>query len=155
MLRFGLLLAAIVLAFDQASKYWLIGLLAETPGGIEIAPFFSLVLVWNKGISFGLFGQTGAELAQVLVALALLVVGILLLWLGTARRYWPASALGLVIGGALGNIVDRVRYGAVADFFDLHWLGYHWPAFNLADTAIVVGVVMLLIDGLSAKAKPG
>jgi len=106
-----------------------------------------LVLVWNRGISFGMFGG-GAVAPWLLAVVALGVTLALFIWLRKVVSRLVAVAIGLVIGGALGNVVDRFKYGAVADFIDIHWGDYHWPAFNLADAAISVGVVILLIDAL-------
>ena len=121
--------------------------LAEEPFGVEILPFFNLVLVWNRGISFGMFGG-GALPPWLLGAIAVAVILALVIWLRRVETRLLAATIGLVIGGAAGNVIDRFRFGAVADFLDLHWGDYHWPAFNLADAAITVGVVILLIDAL-------
>ncbi len=149
----GVLLLIIVLAADQLSKELLISLLSD---GREIAvtPFFNLVMVWNYGISFGLFAEYNQAL--ILSMLSLLICGILAVWLSRAESKLVAAALGAVIGGALGNVADRLRFGAVADFFDFHVAGYHWPAFNIADSAIFIGVVLLCADSMLAgrKQKP-
>ena len=145
--RLGLALALAVLVLDRLSKWILIEQLAD-PRIIEVTPFFNLVMVWNRGISFG-FLQSGSYWAPyLLAALALAVALVLAVWLWRSRRRLTAAALGLVIGGALGNVCDRLVWQAVADFFDFHLMGYHWPAFNVADAAIVVGVAGLLMDGL-------
>ena len=145
--RLGLALALAVLVLDRLSKWILIEQLAD-PRIIEVTPFFNLVMVWNRGISFG-FLQSGKRWAPyLLAALALGVALVLAVWLWRSRRRLTAAALGLVIGGALGNVCDRLVWQAVADFFDFHLMGYHWPAFNVADAAIVVGVAGLLMDGL-------
>ena len=139
------LLAIAVLTLDQFSKFWLLSYLTEQGGWKYITNFFNLVIVWNRGISFGMFqsGETGRWL---LVGFSSLVCFGLSIWLLRQNRSWPVYALSFVIGGAVGNIADRVIRGAVADFFDFHILGYHWPAFNIADSAITIGVVMLLYD---------
>jgi signal peptidase II len=152
MIRLGLALAAVVLVLDQASKWWLlevVGMPFRPP--IVVTPFFNLVMVWNRGVSFGLFAHEAALMPYVLSGVALAVSTGLFVWLSRADRRWIAVALGLVIGGAVGNVIDRLRFGAVADFFDLHVAGWHWPAFNVADAAIVVGVGMILIDGLFGR----
>ncbi len=147
MLRLGLAIAAAVAAVDQLVKWWIIGWLVEPPGFVEVLPFFNLVMVWNRGVSFGLLGD--ADLAPYLMAgIAGLVVIVLVIWLAGVSERLLAASIGLIIGGALGNIVDRLVYGAVADFVDVHAGGYHWPAFNVADAAITVGVAVMLIDGL-------
>ena len=149
MLGLGLLIALAVLAADQAAKWAALALLAPPAAPIAVTPFFNLVLVWNRGVSFGMFGgQDAAYLPWVFVALALAIVAFLLTWLRRAPDGLTATALGLVIGGALGNVVDRLRFGAVVDFLDFHVAGYHWPAFNLADAAICVGAGLLLVSGL-------
>ena len=147
MLRFGLVIGGAVVVIDQLVKWWLIDWLAEPPGFVEVLPFFNLVMVWNRGVSFGLLGD--ADLAPYLMAgIAGLVVIGLVIWLAGVSERLLAASIGLIIGGALGNIVDRLVYGAVADFVDVHAGGYHWPAFNVADAAITVGVAVMLIDGL-------
>ncbi len=147
MLRFGLVIGAAVVAIDQLVKWWIVDWLAEPPGFVEVLPFFNLVMVWNRGVSFGLLGDAG--LAPYLMAgIAGLVVIGLVVWLARVAQRLLAGSIGLIIGGALGNIVDRLVYGAVADFVDLHAGGYHWPAFNVADAAITVGVAVMLIDSL-------
>lgn len=153
--RFGLGLALAVFVADQLSKALLlygIGLKAFPPGeAIEITPFFNLVMVWNEGVSFGLL-PAGSLLGRVLLILfALAVAGVLSVWLNGANRGILAAAIGSVIGGALGNVVDRVAYGAVADFFDVHAFGYHWYTFNVADMFIVLGVGLLIIDTLRGE----
>lgn len=146
--------AVAVLVADQLSKAYLIDLLDRAPGGwIEITGFFNLVMVWNRGVSFGMFGGDGLP-PWIWVLLSLAIVIVLLLWIRRLDRRWTALALGGIVGGAVGNVIDRLRFGAVADFFDLHLAGWHWPAFNVADAGIVVGVGMLLLDGLfSQEAK--
>jgi signal peptidase II len=142
----GLGLALAVTLADQLSKLWLIGWLGAG-GPVEVLPVFNLVMVWNRGVSFGLFGA--AELGPwPFVALSAAIVAGLLLWLRRVAQRWLGLAIGAVVGGAVGNVVDRIRYGAVADFFDFHVAGYHWPAFNLADAAIVLGVAAIVLEAL-------
>ena len=147
MLRLGLIVATMIVVADRLVKWWAIGALAEEPFGVEILPFFNLVLVWNRGISFGMFGG-GALPPWLLGAIAVAVILALVIWLRRVETRLLAATIGLVIGGALGNVIDRFRFGAVADFIDVHWGDYHWPAFNLADAAISIGVVILLLDAL-------
>jgi len=148
-MRFGLSVALVVAAADRLSKWWLIDIYdLPARGRLALTPFFNLVMAWNPGVSFSLlddFGEAG-RWGLSLVAGAFVVV--LVVWLARARDTAAGFALGLVIGGAIGNIYDRVMFGAVADFFDLHIGGWHWPAFNIADSAIAVGVVLLLWDAL-------
>ena len=147
-IRFGLAVAAAVLVADQASKWLILDTVMQPPRSLEITGFFNLVMVWNPGVSFGMFGDSGEVGRWVLTLFALAISAFLLNWLRQVDRRFPALAIGMVIGGAIGNVVDRVRFGAVADFLDFHLLGYHWPAFNVADSAITVGVAILLIDSL-------
>jgi len=155
MIARGLALAVVVALLDQASKLWILGLmLPRQPGQqiIELLPFFNLVLVWNRGVSFGLFNNPDSPwnaLALTLVAAA--IVGGLVVWLRRATHGLIVFAIGLVIGGAIGNVVDRLRFGAVVDFLDVHAGAWHWPAFNVADSAICIGVALMLIDSLLVR----
>ncbi|MGH6945319.1 MAG: signal peptidase II [Geminicoccaceae bacterium] len=148
MRRFGLAIACLILVLDQASKWLVLGPLGLEARPILLTPFFNLVLVWNRGVSFGMFGSPGPLAPWILSGVALAVVAGLGLWLRRATQPLIAVGLGLVIGGALGNVIDRVRFGAVVDFLDFHLAGYHWPAFNLADSAICVGAGLLVVDSL-------
>ena len=139
--------ALLVILLDQASKWWILALM-DPPRQIEVTPFFNLVLAWNRGVSFSLFHSGAAYAPYVLAAVALAVVTGLLWWLPRQERLLPVLAIGLIIGGAVGNVIDRLHFGAVVDFLDMHAAGWHWPAFNLADSAITVGVAGLLADGL-------
>jgi len=161
LLAFGLLLAFVVVALDQASKHWLAYLLLDPglaplpPRILTLAPFLDLVAVWNRGISFSLLPGVGPWL---LSAVALGVSLGLFLWLRRAQSLPVALGIGLVLGGAIGNVIDRVRIGAVFDFLYFHIHDYYWPAFNLADSAITLGVSVLLWDGLfctTDRAKNG
>ena len=145
--RHGLLLAVLVIVVDQATKLWIVDGVMVPPRAIEVTSFFNIVMVWNRGISFGLFNNGSPLNALILPALALAIVAVLLFWLWRADGRLTPIALGSIIGGALGNVIDRLRYdGAVADFLDFHVAGHHWPAFNVADAAIVVGVALLALD---------
>ena len=144
---FGLLLAAITVGVDQFTKALVLAFL-EPYQAVEWAPFLSCVLVFNTGISFGLFAGETALLRWVLIGLALAVSVLLTSWLYKEKRLRVASALGLILGGAIGNVVDRIFRHAVVDFLDLHIGGWHWPAFNLADSAITVGVVLYVFTSL-------
>ncbi len=120
---------------------------------IEVTPFFNLVMVWNKGISFGLFNHTTdyGPLALTVIALLITLVFVTLLF----QKPVSAQSWGfaLIIGGALGNVIDRLRFGAVIDFLDFHAKDYHWPAFNVADACVCVGVGLLIILGLFFEHK--
>ena len=151
MLRYGLVIAAIATALDQASKWWLMSVLEKAGGPIELLPVFNLVMVWNPGVSFDMFQSGSVWAPWILSALALGIVVVLVRWLVKAETRFIAGGLGLVIGGAVGNVIDRMVWGKVADFFDVHIDAWHWPAFNIADAAIVVGAVILVLDGLFAS----
>lgn len=145
--RWALLAIGVLIVVDQAVKQVMLTLVFNPPRILEVTGFFNLVPVWNTGVSFGLFGDTGTS-RWILVAVALVIVVILLVWLARAESGMVSIGLVLVIGGALGNVLDRVFYGAVIDFFDIHAFGFHWPAFNIADATIVFGTALLLYDGL-------
>ena len=142
----GLLVALVTAGLDQYSKHYIFAMLADIPyKQIEVLPFFNLVMVQNFGVSFGMFSNMhNSHLILSLMALAITLV--LIVWMWQVKKLYMAIALGLIIGGAVGNIIDRVLYGAVADFLDFYWGAYHWPAFNLADSAVFVGVVLILLE---------
>jgi signal peptidase II len=145
-------LFALILALDLVTKEWALANLAGQ-GVVRVTGFFNLVLVWNPGISFGIF-QTGGELGRwMLVVLALAISVILVFWLRWEQRFWPKIAIWLILAGAIGNVVDRIRFGAVVDFLDFHAFGYHWPAFNVADSVIVMGAAILIVDSLFAGSR--
>lgn len=141
-----IIVAIAVLALDRITKYWLIDVIDAHGPVIVLAPFFNLVLVWNTGVSFSMLQLEPDTGRWVLSAIAGVIVIAMVLWLGRSVWLLERLALGLIVGGALGNIVDRLVWGAVADFFDFHAFGYHWPAFNVADSAIVLGVGLMLLD---------
>jgi signal peptidase II len=149
--RNGLIVSAAVLALDQVTKWWIVFTIMRPPRIIEITPFFNLVMGWNYGISFGFLNSVPALGLWLLPMVAVVITAALGVWLYRTDRLRPALALGLIIGGALGNLVDRLRFGAVADFLDFHAWGYHWPAFNAADSAITVGAVVLILDSLFVR----
>lgn len=148
MLPLGLSLAVLVAALDQLTKWLILAVVMQPPRTIPVTPFFNLVLAWNRGISFSLFDNDSPAGPFLLAGFAGLIVLGLAWWLVRVDRPWPAVGIGLVMGGAVGNIIDRLRFGAVTDFLDFHLAGWHWPAFNLADTAITIGVALLVLDGL-------
>jgi lipoprotein signal peptidase len=158
-LRLGLPVAAGILVADQASKWWIlevarlpavqnIPLLSAGPFGLD------LTMVWNRGVTFGLLSGDGPWHHLALALLAVAIAGFLLRWMARAENRLTALALGAVVGGAIGNVIDRVRFGAVVDFVDAHAWGWHWYVFNVADAAIVCGVVALVADALF-RPKPG
>jgi signal peptidase II len=143
----GLAVAALVIFLDQASKGWILHALDGRPP-LRIAEFFNIFLIRNYGVSFGMFNNGGGVNAIAFSLLAAVIVGALLVWLWRAADGVIVLAIGLIVGGAVGNVIDRLRLGSVVDFLDFHIGEWHWPAFNLADSAICVGVGLMLIDGL-------
>jgi signal peptidase II len=117
---------------------------------VAVAPWLNLVMVWNHGISFGLLDTQDPRMAFVFIGVSLLIVMLLLVWMVMTKRFNVAVALALAIGGAIGNVIDRVRFAAVADFLDAHLGDLHWPAFNFADSCIVIGAVYLMLDSVLA-----
>lgn len=144
----GVMIAASVVALDHLAKWVIRTIVMDPPRVIHVTPFFDLVLNWNRGISFGLFGDLAFDKRWMIVAVAIAVTLVLLWWLRSADRPLLATAIGLVIGGAVGNIIDRVWFGAVVDFLYFHLGDHYFPAFNVADSAITIGVALLLIDSL-------
>ena len=161
-LRAGILSALVTLFLDQASKLWLLNVfdLAHR-GAVRVTPFFDLVLAWNIGISFGWL-QNDSQAAQLaLMAVKGIAVVALAIWMARSHTHLATIALGLIIGGAIGNGIDRLAYGAVVDFalfhIDISGKTYNWYVFNLADVAIVAGVAALLYDsflGVPAAKAP-
>jgi len=144
--RFGLVAFAAALVIDQAHKLYMLGPYdMEGKGRVALAPFLDLVMVWNTGVSYGLFDAFGEAGRWVLTAIGIGGAAVFLALLWRSGNALAAIALGLIAGGALGNAIDRIAYGAVADFFLLHAGDFEWYVFNLADVAIVAGVVGLLI----------
>ena len=153
----GLVAAALALVTDQGFKLFMLygaGFIHMPPGqSVPVLPFFNLVMVWNPGISYGLFPATGLG-TVLLIALSVVAVVVLgwLLWRSTSRSL--AIGYGLIIGGALGNnLVDRLVYGKVADFFHFYGFGYDWYVFNIADLAITLGAMAILYDVLQPQEK--
>ena len=149
--RLGLVVAAISAAIDQASKLWLLYVF-DLPARVRVplTPFLDLVMTWNKGISYGLFQQEGPLGQWVLLAIKVAAVALLMAWLARAGSRLTAVSLGLIIGGAVGNAIDRLVHDAVADFVLFHitttTIHFNWYVFNLADAAIVAGVAGLLYE---------
>jgi signal peptidase II len=114
----------------------------------KITSFFNIVLIHNRGMSFGLFNYGGGLNALLFSLVAAAIVTVLIYWLSRVDSSLLAVAIGLIIGGAIGNVIDRIRLGAVVDFLDFHVGSWHWPAFNVADSAICIGVAVMLLDGL-------
>ena len=121
----------------------------KAPGSREsVTSFFNLALTYNRGMSFGLFNDGPGLSALFFSLVAAVIVAVLVYWLRRVANLFLAVAIGLIIGGAVGNVIDRIRLGAVVDFLDFHIGYWHWPAFNLADSAICIGVTAMLLDGL-------
>ena len=149
---FGLTIGLLALFADQLSKWWVL-LRLDLPlrGDVAVLPWLDFTMVWNHGVTFGLFqaGSGGGRLTLGLLACA--VVVLLVGWMHRTDRRLVAFSLGLIVGGAVGNIIDRLRYGAVVDFIRAHALGHSWYVFNVADSCIVCGIAVLLLDGLFAR----
>jgi signal peptidase II len=162
LLRFGVIAAVITLVLDQASKFWLLHVLdIAHRDAVRVTPFLDLVLAWNTGISYGWFQNEDATGQAILVAVKAVAVIALAIWMARSRTAMATIALGLIIGGAIGNAIDRFTYGAVVDFalFHVQIAGktFNWYVFNLADVAIVAGVAALLYDsflGVPAAKAP-
>jgi signal peptidase II len=155
--RLGLALLALTVVLDQLSKRWVVGYFEAAPPGAGamapvpqrvVTPFFNLILTWNRGMSFGLFNRDSAWNAALFSVVAAVIVTALLIWLWRTESALVAAGIGLVAGGAIGNVIDRLRLGAVTDFLDFHWNDWHFATFNLADSGITVGVGLLLLDAL-------
>ncbi len=150
MLMRGLTAASAVVVLDQLSKAAVLGFFTGHRLGEreKVTPFFDIVLIYNRGMSFGLFNSGGGLNALLFSLVAAVIVTVLTYWLSRVESPLLAVAIGLIIGGAIGNVIDRIRFGAVVDFLDFHVGTWHWPAFNVADSAICVGVAAMLLDGL-------
>lgn len=145
LLRFAILLSVLIIIGDQFTKWLIMTEVMQPPRVIPILPFLNIVMAWNTGVSFSMLADSGPML---LAGLAILVSLGLLFMLTREPYRLPAYGYSLVIGGALGNVIDRFRYGAVFDFIDFYVGDWHFPAFNMADSAITIGVALLLFDGL-------
>lgn len=143
--RKAVILAGLIVVADQFTKWWVMVEVMQPPRVIEVLPSLNIVMAWNTGVSFSMLRDTGPWL---LAGLAIAVSLGLLAWLVRLAEPLPAYGIGLVVGGAIGNVIDRFRFGAVFDFIDFYVGDWHWPAFNLADSAISIGVALLLFDGL-------
>ena len=172
-MRYGMYAAgiAVLIYLDQLSKWWVTEILFRQSGlsftswmmdapeplgfaSVPVTGFFNWVMVWNYGISFGMFNQQSAMNAIILSALALAIVIGFAIWLTRVSDTLQITGIALVIAGAIGNVIDRLRFGAVIDFIDLHVMGYHWPAFNAADSFICIGVFLLLIYSIFFENPP-
>ncbi len=148
-------IATVILVLDQISKWLILAVVMQPPRRIPVTDFFNLVLTHNTGVSFGLFQGDSPLRPYFLSAIALVIVVGLLIW---ARRQPPGLltyGVGGVVGGAIGNVIDRMHQPGVVDFLDFHIAGWHWPAFNIADSAIVCGVALIVADGLFEGRRKG
>ena len=149
--QLGLLVAVLAIGVDQVTKWWILASVMDPPRIINVTPFFNVVLVWNRGISFGMFSNESMAGVWILSFLALIIVGFLFNWLRKAESKRVAISLGLIIGGALGNVIDRAVHSAVLDFLDFYIGSVRWPAFNAADSFITVGAILLIVDSLFSR----
>jgi len=138
----------IALAIDFVTKWLIVNLVMVPPRTIEIAPFFNLTLGFNTGVSFGMFRELFFERPLLLAGISAVMVAGLLVWAIRVEKRLETISAGLIAGGAAGNVLDRLRQGAVTDFLDFHVGDWHWPAFNMADVLIVIGVVLLITGSL-------
>src|SRR4051812_36523587 len=155
-IRFGLMTAAITCIADQLSKLWILFVLdLRDRGAVVVTPFMDLVMTWNRGISYGLFQQDSWLGQWPLLAVTVIALVLLCTWLTRAESRLTALSLGLIVGGAIGNSIDRIVYGAVADFVLLHLTTatyrFNWYVFNIADVAIVAGVIGILYEALLGR----
>ena len=152
-MRLGLFLAFLISAFaaDQVSKQIALEQFANPARVVEVFSFFNLRLGFNSGISFGLFAT---DSPYILISLTAVVIAILAWWAFRAQSAMEAAALGLIVGGALGNLIDRIRHGAVVDFLDVFYKDWHWPTFNVADIMIVSGTLLLVLTSLRQSRTP-
>ncbi len=147
-------LSLLVIALDQASKIWISQSL-ELYQSIAVFPSFNLTLLHNPGAAFSFLATAGGWQRWFFSSLAVVISIAIIVWLRrlSAEQKWLAAALALILGGAVGNVVDRLLYGYVIDFLDIYYQGWHWPAFNLADSAITVGAIMLIVDVIREPAR--
>lgn len=153
---YAFLIAGLSVVIDQASKNYVVNKFAAMAdanvNAVEVTRFFTLVLVHNRGISFGMFN--GLEYSRyIFTFVAVAITGFLLHWMKTMTCRYMIVGVGLIVGGAMGNVVDRLRYGYVVDFLDFHLYDLHWPAFNIADSSVFVGVFLLCLGSFMEDKK--
>jgi len=149
--RTGMFVVILTIFSDQLSKWWILNVTMVPPRIIPVTSFFDLVLVHNRGASFGIFSDAPGWVSVALIVFAILVSIALAIWMWQVQETLFSVSLALVVGGAIGNVIDRIRFGAVIDFLDFHVGGWHWPAFNIADSGITIGVILLILDSLKSK----
>ncbi|MFK8032533.1 MAG: signal peptidase II [Hyphomicrobiales bacterium] len=138
-----------ILVADQLTKLWILfGLSMREGDRLEITPFFDLLMVWNRGISYGLFQQSDGIGRWLLVVVGLIACAVVWIWANRSQSRWLVIGASFIIGGGIGNTIDRIAYGAVADFASLHAFGFYWYVFNIADVAIVAGFLLLMYEML-------
>ncbi len=142
---YGVIVAVLIFLLDQGTKFYIAEHLLAEQMGMAVFPGFNVVRMWNTGVSFSMFNNYGKLGVILLSAFAIVVVLMLLWWMYKEQSRFIQIALALIIGGAIGNILDRIRFGAVFDFLDFYITEYHWPAFNLADSFICIGTILILI----------
>lgn len=143
------------IALDQVTKWAALTFLSTPPYKIEVTPFFDLSLGFNTGVSFGVFGDLFSNQQWPLITMTIAIAMVLTVWAARMDRLFETVAIALMAGGAFGNIIDRIRQGAVTDFLDFHVMGLHWPAFNFADVFICVGAASLVIVSIASTATDG
>ena len=148
----GLAAAAAVIILDQITKYWVLSFLGVS-AYIPFGDYFNLVRAWNTGVSFSMLNDYGNAGAWLLSGLAVVIVIMLFFWLRKENSRVIQIALGMIMGGAVGNVIDRVRFGAVFDFLDVHIGDHHWPAFNAADSFICIGAAVIIAEAVVAKIR--
>lgn len=144
--------ALVAVLADQVSKWLILAVVMQPPRVIELVPVLNLKLGFNTGMSFGLFSNTFASRPMLLVGFSLLITLALLIWAARSPLPMERTGLAMIAGGALGNVIDRWRHGAVTDFLDAHWQGWHWPTFNIADVAISLGCIALILSTFIERA---
>ena len=149
----GLIIAAVAFAVDQLSKNFIANLFAADAAVKSFGSYFNVVEAWNTGVSFSMLNNGGVWGTVLLSIFAIAVVVFLLSWLKNEPSKTVQVALGLIIGGALGNVADRIRFGAVYDFLDFHYRTWHWPAFNAADSFICIGAFLIILHSLLTRKK--
>ena len=148
----GATISVAAVVVDQVHKAWMLGPFAIAERGrVPVAPWLDLVMVWNRGVSYGLFTQDGDAGRWLLIVVGLAGAALFFAWMWTTERLLPALSLGLIAGGAVSNVIDRLVHGAVADFFLFHVDGFEWYVFNLADVWIVAGVVGMLLSWMTER----
>ena len=147
----GLVIAGLVIVFDQISKYYVLHHFLGFNSHIQFGDYFNVVRAWNTGVSFSMFNNYGNIGAYILSAVAIAVVIALFVWLRTEKSKLVQVALGMIMGGAIGNVIDRLRLGAVFDFLDVHIGEHHWPAFNVADSFICIGAGLIILSAIIMK----